>query len=1708
MTTPTLTRAILLVLRDLLTTTVSNQRSFVRLNGFDEATYFTLLGELRLLGDKLSDRQLLVRTTGHIHGFDGYAMEAEKSPTWYRNNVPPTHALVLISNTITSDAQSLKDLFTVDEATLAQPNLGLPHLLTAAFQTFTLTPDARKELMAFVARLNRIRKPQVRSLAAFFDALNTELTAQPGLTIRGAIGLHLPELGLFRCADLATTNAQRSDRLLQANITVAALGGELLEPARLDTYLNSVQKHEALFEDEGARGLTPQVKAALLRRFLTGVLSGDDLRSVLQLDWRDVEPVLYKPTQTTAKAKRQALGLEVKAHTQTALPGDLTLSGDAQEALDDLLKGTEPAPEHVQALVNELGSLLPKRVGAALARLARPARVEGHDFVLDVLRALISMLHPRPEGAQGQAAQVTVTADEPTGPHSAQAAEAFLILYGGLSSLLAHITWAFDALRHVPEDLETTGVSSLRFRIEVMAGPVKDSTELLWHFDPNGFQGAAVEHLRTAVRGGPAVIPVLTAAHSVSPTHIDLQRPHESLGAYHTSPQDLRALLTGPLPSWVGAAVSQQLLTEHAKLEAAWDTYVRSALSGGLLSASTSGLLDTYDSWMRSFLEGVRQPNGLRHVMPLIARAWTITGLNDDSWAVVPFIHPFKLHWWQERHRALSAVIGRILTGSDTPDIIDEPRFLQGLDGIFGSSGAPGIVGLKLPSQHARYLAPAHAEGGYELFVPIKHEEENAGTSDARTHAAYAAKEMARVIEDYIETYPFVLDGLEVYLVECRNVALPGLLADHLVRVAERRKWKLKCTIVAHSPNEGAALYRDVQRWVREHEEALMRRADAYFPDLTLRVVEVPFHELMQNVSETDIAILADVIGTRGQEVQDAIVEGRTIPLEGLLTHAAQGHEPHQAGHQDRSVPLTAKALPQVAHRHLLVQYAAYKGQDVTRRMAKDDTVQFSLNVSLDQWRTELNALHETFNWIICYDTVVDRYLLESNFPDAVQVIRYSMGIGPDRAHKLTVSSSRKVQRSVTRRLSANLTSLIPTLPSTVARDVAQALVDAAKEVSGDIVLRAAGPGAYLNEILGMVTAKATVEGTEVNTPGVLRTWLYLDDFPHWFKGKIPDLLRLSLRTDDAGHLQVDALVVETKCIEDASFDREAQDAQLQVRAGATRLARVWAPGSRHLDAPYWYDQLAQALAGTMRIEFDDLAVWNDAVEALTRGAFTLHVRGETHVYCHNGMGSLTGRTHATEDFTAADPIDGTIPMTAHHYARPGFLNRLRRLAEHHHVGVTEATWRLADEQVQDTVELKTSDFDGSSGEGVAVPGLDVTQLLDETRTEPEPASDDQTVTPQDGHDPALHNWLTLKAQQMDRLLRQYGFSLFPIRVEDADVGATIVRFKVRLHPGQELSKLQRQAENLARDLASPSIPFIDNVLGSPFVGIDIAREIPTSIPLLPWLQELSVAQPGALPVILGQTPDGRKVEEDLSEFPHLLVAGATNSGKSVFLRNLVLCLIATYGPNDLKLLIVDPKQTDFSFFETLPHLIGGKVITSQEEARDRLLALVKEEMPRRQQVMRGRSLKIKDFNARYPAEALPPVVAIIDEYAQLLSIMGKKDRDAFERDLMSLAAVARATGIHLIIATQRPSADVVTGTLKANLPARIAFKVAAGVDSRIVLDTSGAENLLGRGDMLYRKSSGEVIRLQAPYLSEEDLLTYIRSSALETRESAFCKNG
>jgi DNA segregation ATPase FtsK/SpoIIIE-like protein len=371
------------------------------------------------------------------------------------------------------------------------------------------------------------------------------------------------------------------------------------------------------------------------------------------------------------------------------------------------------------------------------------------------------------------------------------------------------------------------------------------------------------------------------------------------------------------------------------------------------------------------------------------------------------------------------------------------------------------------------------------------------------------------------------------------------------------------------------------------------------------------------------------------------------------------------------------------------------------------------------------------------------------------------------------------------------------------------------------------------------------------------------------------------------------------------------------------------------------------------------------------------------------------------------------------------------------------------------------------------------------------PAVHPAILTNGHGIDP---EWLNNRARDLERALRQRNIQIYPIQPSDADIGPSVVRFKLRLRPTETLKRLQGIAEDLARDLALASTPIIDNVQRTNFVGVDIPRERADTIALLPLLQQLIAPAAAELPIIIGIAPDGSVVIEDLAEFPHLLVAGATNSGKSVFLRSLLLSLMTQYPVGKLELLIVDPKRTDFTFFNRTPYLRSGQVIIEAKEARDALLELVRQEMPRRQNIIANRSMKIKDFNRRFPEEALPPIVALIDEYALLVSIMEKRERESFEQDLMILAAAARSVGIHLVLATQRPSADIVTSTLKANLDARIAFRVASNTNSRVVLDTTGAENLLGRGDLLFRRSSGELIRLQAPFMDEEAMYHYLSS--------------
>jgi S-DNA-T family DNA segregation ATPase FtsK/SpoIIIE len=358
---------------------------------------------------------------------------------------------------------------------------------------------------------------------------------------------------------------------------------------------------------------------------------------------------------------------------------------------------------------------------------------------------------------------------------------------------------------------------------------------------------------------------------------------------------------------------------------------------------------------------------------------------------------------------------------------------------------------------------------------------------------------------------------------------------------------------------------------------------------------------------------------------------------------------------------------------------------------------------------------------------------------------------------------------------------------------------------------------------------------------------------------------------------------------------------------------------------------------------------------------------------------------------------------------------------------------------------------------------------------------------------------INLTAGLIEKTLADFGL---PVRVVDFRTGPAVTQFAVE--PGYiehrnaegetrrqkvRVSQISGLANDLALALSAPTLRIEAPVPGRSYVGIEVPNRRPSLVRLRPVLESKafqSISSP--LTIALGRDVSGTPVAADLAAMPHLLIAGTTGSGKSVCITALATCLAFENSPQDLRLVMIDPKMVELLRFNGLAHLIG-KVETELE----RIIVVLRwcmAEMDRRYRLLE--EAKARDLEAynhktrrRKDAEHLPRIVVMIDELADLMMMAP----DQTESTLVRLAQMARATGIHLILATQRPSTDILTGLIKANFPARISFAVASGVDSRVILDTSGAETLLGRGDMLFLSpEAGAPVRLQGVKVDDREI--------------------
>lgn len=362
---------------------------------------------------------------------------------------------------------------------------------------------------------------------------------------------------------------------------------------------------------------------------------------------------------------------------------------------------------------------------------------------------------------------------------------------------------------------------------------------------------------------------------------------------------------------------------------------------------------------------------------------------------------------------------------------------------------------------------------------------------------------------------------------------------------------------------------------------------------------------------------------------------------------------------------------------------------------------------------------------------------------------------------------------------------------------------------------------------------------------------------------------------------------------------------------------------------------------------------------------------------------------------------------------------------------------------------------------------------------------------------------LTEKAQQLQRTLHSFGVSA---KVVDYSVGPAITRFELKPAEGVRVNKIANLADDIALNLAAETIRIEAPIPGKQAVGIEIPNKEKESVPLRDVIEsEEFEGNNSKLSVALGKDVAGKVVLADIAKMPHVLIAGSTGSGKSVCINTIITSIIYNAKPSEVKLVMVDPKVVELSVYNGIPHLLIP-VVTDPRKAAG-ALAWAVQEMDNRYNLFAEKGVRdLKGYNAVLENTSedgttgkLPQIVIIIDELADLMMVAAKEVEDSICR----LAQKARAAGMHLVIATQRPSVDVITGLIKANVPSRIAFAVSSQIDSRTILDQVGAEKLLGKGDMLfYPASASKPVRVQGAFVSDgevEKIVDFVKSNGVAT---------
>lgn len=1638
------------------------------------------------------------------------------SITYYRNHNET--GLVYLETKVQSDEQGLQNLFTLRDSNFLDGSFddysgmegGIAALmLKSAWEEVTGDGDKVPSLlMERVLQVIRLIHPEVepvpvRRFAAFaLEACkrwSASSEAKDSVVADRLIGECLVQLEMFPdpCWRHGSMDA-RVKRRLELNARHAELvsGGSELDPEEVIRLARDTK-----FVDELGIELSPLLCSEyvlLCEQYAvgpSGVLRGGIPYTIFEQ--------LFQKDSTGLK-----LGDRVRAEIENADASRLA-ELDASDVIQGLNSKLQADAERLLTIhptegLKPLVELLTTRTRKAIERVAAPPAARFSNPIIQLVR-IIRQLQVQDDGVR--LAKIHVECADSEARTSATCG-LFAFIYGATLKLLV------DATRGIPGACELSVDSHLIDQCGTPAlvderddddgdrvqGPVSWTT-LSLSVSVTDEAGKLIECL-DRVEWAPenvsflALFWLLVAADD-SPiwTAVGELQIHETgasddwLAALIQRDQPLRLIEQGE--SSIGPGVSSatdELLEYRRELR-------QSLCESGL---SIEALNDFTDAW-QTVLASVRVdhiPDGSRpRVLEAVLGSDMLTFNGDERRLMLP-TQPMRMRWIASQLQRCLNLASSCMTSSAVFSTAEGEQYLDWLETLSPHETPPTAMGRSGEILHARSEI-----AWFEDFSPLMRVSADVSVDQ------HALRSIGARVLDYIDAHPFKRDGLSLLLLLPSSDLMPAQLIE-LITKGHYADLRISLTVAAPK-SRWERIARFVEALPGEERKSGRGRL---FPARDLAFIEFD----------------------QGADL-DSALDGQSFDIS-LVTHvlqesviSQQNTEPPETGRAgafdpvlDRPIRLESSAggggaisivmLPRVPDIALETwgTLVVRANRSCPVSPSQPENIDFvELRVNFQDSARVFRALHQCSHWVITLERHISREQIESVEAGAPDVLSMESGIGSNGLSTLIVSSH-SGRALIEARLVKKLRKLVsdtsdPRRASAFLDALAARVYEETRKLSPHLALQAMGVARVTEEILGLCIARrfADEEFPSSVSDGLL-AWISLDEHTSWFGGASnvrADMCRVIIERNADGLLDVDLLVLEGKFRQNFDTHGIAQVSRTSVFLSQI-LASATGGGAENVDAEMWRERFLAAIesvaADAIRIVRDDFLVNSDQARIVPADIRQMFRLGRYRLRSVDGLYSIC--LWENSDPVIQRDIKGS--LTVIRSSRAHVLDLIARPDRGIDVRADENVPSEEEDLMSWTRGPATSSSSEVGGAGAVIPSAPVVPSSKTNASQKQEGtwheSDNSEGSATAGaFTPALvprgMSATELRAMY-DEILgcfasHNVAVSAAPSSDQPIIEGPASILFKVRAGSGVDPRKLFEKAQSLKLKLELEQDQNISFDIDKGYVTIDVPKRsehryyVNAADMWAKWERPIN-----ELSVPLGEDRYGDLVVMNFSSSnsPHLLVAGTTGSGKSEALNTMLFGLVRFYSSSELRLMLVDPKSTELVSFEGTPHLIGA-IGWDDSDALILLKSAVEEMQSRYEKFRQKRCRSLAEFNATASAEErLPWWLIVLDEYADLTH--DPQSKKEIEQELKRLAQKARAGGIHVIIATQKPSAEVISTNLRSNLPSQLALRVKSGTESRVVLDEAGAENLNGRGDALL-KADGKLRRVQCARVEKEDLV-------------------